>query len=191
MSLVVVGMADMKVSADPDATLATYALGSCIGLAVHDPVARVAGLLHFMLPDSNLDKEKARMQPFMFADTGIAALVRSAVELGAMKRRLVVRAAGGAQVMDPNGVFNIGKRNSLAMRKVLWKEGLLLAGEELGGAESRSVRLEVGSGKFWLRPAGAAEREIAARPGAGIPGPVTPVWGGKEVADGLSSVDRR
>lgn len=191
MSVVVVGMADMRVSADPDASLATYALGSCIGLAIHDPVARVAGLLHFMLPDSGLDREKARLQPFMFADTGIAALVRSAVEAGAVKRRLVVRAAGGAQVMDPNGVFNIGKWNSLAMRKILWKEGLLLAAEEVGGSESRSVRLEVGSGKFWVRPAGAGEREITARPAAASPGPATPVWARKEEADGVCSVDRR
>jgi chemotaxis protein CheD len=158
---VVVGVADCRISTRPDIVLVTYALGSCIAVVIHDPVAKVGGLLHFMLPESSLDQPKAQQNPFMFADTGIPLLFRGAYEQGADKRRLVVWAVGGAQVMDPTGVFNIGKRNHLAMRKILWKAGMLVHSEEVGGTASRTVRLEVGSGRVLLRGAGEDEREMA------------------------------
>ena len=154
MTPLVVGMAEGRLSGDPTQVLATYALGSCIALAIHDPVARVGGLLHFMLPDSTIDPDKARRNPWMFADTGIPLLFRQAYELGAGKRRLVVRAAGGANVMDDAGLFHIGKRNCLAMRRILWKAGVLLQEEEVGGGVSRSVHLEIASGAFRVRTAG-------------------------------------
>lgn len=161
MHPLIVGIADCRISDDPDSVLVTYALGSCVAVAIHDPVSRVGGLLHFMLPESALDPAKARERPYMFADTGIPLLFRRAYEKGAEKRRLVVRLAGGAQVMDDNGVFNIGKRNYLAARKILWKAGVLLQAEEVGGNISRTVRLEVGTGTIWLRGAGDRERELA------------------------------
>jgi chemotaxis protein CheD len=151
----VIAVADAHVSRDPELVLVTYALGSCVAVAIHDPVARVGGLLHFMLPESSLDLAKAGRQPYMFADTGIPLLFRSAYALGAEKKRLIVRLAGAAQVLNDGSVFNIGKRNHLAARKILWKAGVLVHGEAIGGATSRTVRLEVASGRFWLHgPAG-------------------------------------
>ena len=161
MSLLTVGVGDCKVSNAAESVLTTYALGSCIAVAIHDPVAAVGGLLHYMLPESSLNPEKASQNPFMFADTGIPLLFHAAYGLGAEKRRLVVRAVGGAQVMDENGVFNIGKRNHLALRKILWKAGVMLHGEEVGGTSSRTVRLEVDTGRFWIRGPGMADREMA------------------------------
>lgn len=161
MANIVVGMADCQVSKSLDHVLVTYALGSCIAVAIHDPVAGVGGMLHYMLPESAISPAKASENPYMFADTGIPLLFRRAYECGAEKRRLVVRIAGGAQVMDPEGVFNIGKRNCLALRKILWKAGVLVQGEEVGGNLSRTVRLEVGSGRFWLRGPGSTEHELA------------------------------
>ncbi len=160
MSNLVVGMADCQVSHSGEDVLVTYALGSCIAVAIHDPVAAVGGLLHFMLPESAISPVKAGENPYMFADTGIPLLFRRAYERGAEKRRLTVRIAGGAQVMDQEGVFNIGKRNYLALRKILWKAGVLLHGEDVGGTLSRTVRLEVGSGRFWLRGSGHQEQEM-------------------------------
>jgi len=160
MKPIVVRVADCQISKDPEGALVTYALGSCIAVAIHDAAAGVAGLLHLMLPESGIDRAKAQANPYMFADTGIPMLFRSAYEIGAEKRRLTVRLAGGAQVMDENGVFNIGKRNYLAVRKILWKAGVLVSAEDIGGNVSRTVRLEVGSGKFWLRTAGEAEQEM-------------------------------
>jgi len=169
VSTVVVGIADCQVSRTPEHVLATYALGSCVAVAIHDPVANVGGLLHYMLPESSLSPAKAAENPYMFADTGIPLLFRRAYAEGAEKRRLVVRVAGGAQVMDSQGVFNIGKRNYLALRKILWKAGVLLEAEAIGGNLSRTVRLEVGTGRFWLHGPGSPEFELTsstARKGA-------------------------
>lgn len=157
----VVGVSDCKIVSDPDAVLVTYALGSCIAVAIHDPASKTGGLLHYMLPESSLDKTKAKANPYMFADSGIEALVRGMKEKGVNVRRCVVRLAGGAQVLDGEGVFQIGKRNYLAAKKLLWKEGLLIAAEAVGGDVSRTVRLETATGKFWIREAGGKEAELA------------------------------
>ncbi len=160
MANLVVGIADCQVSKSRDHVLVTYALGSCIAVAIHDPVAGVGGMLHFMLPESAISPVKAGENPYMFADTGIPLLFRRAYEYGAEKRRLTVRVAGGSQVMDREGVFNIGKRNYLALRKILWKAGVLVQGEDVGGHLSRTVRLDIASGRFWLRGPGSAEQEL-------------------------------
>lgn len=159
MDQIVVGMADCRVGNAPGQVLTTYALGSCIGLMVHDPKVAVGGLLHFMLPDSGIDPARGRDNPYMFADTGIPLLLNQVVERGASRRRLVVYAVGGAQMMDQECVFEIGKRNYLAMRKILWKAGVLLQGEVVGGINSRTVRLEIGSGRLWLQE-GGVRREL-------------------------------
>jgi len=162
MNPIVVGVADCQVSNDPESVLVTHALGSCIAVIIHDPGASVGGLLHFMLPESALDPGRALEKPFMFADTGIPLLFHSAYRLGAEKRRLVVTAAGGAQIMDPGGVFNIGKRNHLSMRRILWKAGVPVTAEDIGGLVSRTVRLEVATGRVLLCGAGEREQEIGA-----------------------------
>ncbi len=153
-----VSVADCQVSADPERVLVTYALGSCIAVTIYDPVAQVGGLLHFMLPDSNLDRAKAQQNPFMFADTGIPKLFHEAYKLGAEKRRLSVAAAGGAQMLDPQGVFNIGKRNYLMMRKIFWKAGVLVQAEDVGGLLSRTIRLDIANGRVSLRGPGIRSR---------------------------------
>lgn len=158
--MVAIGVGDMKVSANAGDTLVTYGLGSCIGVTIWDPLARVGGMLHFMLPESQSDPEKAKRNPALYADSGIPFLFRSAYQLGADKKRLVVRVAGGAQVLDGEGVFNIGKRNYLAMKKIFWKAGVMVHAEEVGGNISRTLRLEVGSGKLLLQEAGEEAREL-------------------------------
>jgi len=151
---IVVGMADCRFGDNPEQVLATFALGSCIGLAVHDPAARVGGLLHFMLPDSAIDRDRGRQNPWMFADTAIPMMLERLFARGASKRRLTVRAAGGASMMDQENVFDIGRRNYLAMRKILWKAGVMVHAEAVGGVRSRTVRLEIGSGKFLVHEGG-------------------------------------
>jgi chemotaxis protein CheD len=158
--MLAVGVGDLKVSGKPDETLVTYGLGSCIGVTIWDPVARVGGLLHFMLPESQSDPQKAKQNPALYADTGIPTLFKSAYQLGADKKRLQVRVAGGAQVLDGDGVFNIGKRNYLAMKKIFWKAGVMIHAEEVGGNISRTLRLEVGTGKLLLQEAGEEAREL-------------------------------
>lgn len=147
----VVDIADLKVSNDQRAELVTYSLGSCIGVTVWDPEVRVGGMIHFTLPDSSIAPEKAKTRPAMFADTGIPVLFRSAYELGASKKRLIVKVAGGSTLLDDNGTFNIGKRNYVMLRKIFWKNGVLIDGEHVGGSLSRTVRLNVETGRVALR----------------------------------------
>ncbi|MCC7052712.1 MAG: chemotaxis protein CheD [Gemmatimonadaceae bacterium] len=151
-------MADMKVSANPDETLITYALGSCLGIVVHDPVARVAGMLHVMLPSSSIDEVKAKSQPAMFVDTGVPMLFREAYRLGARKERMSVIVAGGsfAGRIDAEDSFQIGKRNMLTLRKLLWKNGVLIHADDTGGVQqSRTMSVLVSTGLVQLRTNGA------------------------------------
>jgi len=156
----VVGVADMAVSNSPGEVLVTYSLGSCIAVIIFDPVVRVGGMLHYMLPESSLDPEKARQNPWMFADTGIAMLFKQSYQLGAKKQNIIVKAVGGAQILDPNGVFNIGKRNYLAMRKIFWRNNVMVAAEHVGGSVNRTVRLEIDTGRVLLKVAGGSETEL-------------------------------
>ena len=167
MQQIIVGIADCRVGSVAGQVLATYALGSCIGLSVYDPKAGIGGLLHYMLPDSGIDPARSRVNPYMFADTGIAKLLEQVCGQGASRRRLVAHAAGGASIMDPQAIFDIGKRNYLAMRKILWKAGILLAGEAVGGGNSRTVRLEIGSGRLWLQENGREKEVVPAFPQKG------------------------
>ena len=138
----VVGIGECQVSNNSEARLVTYALGSCIAIAIYDPVSRVGGLLHYLLPDSRLDVAKSERQPFMFADTGIPALFQLALSMGAVKKRLCVIAVGGAKVLTSE-VLEIGKQNQLAMKKILWGAGVLLYREEVGGKYFRSICVEM------------------------------------------------
>lgn len=157
---VVVGIADAKVSTDPASSLITHALGSCVGVTVYDRQRQIGGLLHILLPESSLDAEEAVRNPYKFADTGIARLFEEMGRAGADRRRLEVRLIGGAQMLNDEGLFNIGHRNVLAARKLLWKMGCFLKGEETGGGVSRTVRLEVGTGEVWIRRQGRPEEKL-------------------------------
>jgi chemotaxis protein CheD len=157
MRNLIVGVSDCKVSRDPEDCLITYALGSCIAILIHDPITQVGGLLHYLLPDSTIDAQKTARNPFMFADTGIPALFHLAYGLGASKSRLRVTVAGGAQVLCSE-MFNIGKRNQLAMKKILWRAGVLIHQEETGGEHSRTIRMELSTGRVFLRTAGNGEQ---------------------------------
>lgn len=146
MSLKVLGISELQVSKTPGDILITYSLGSCIGLVAYDPVARVGGMVHYMLPLSKIAPDKAKAKPGMFADTGVPLLLRKVLELGGVKDRLIVKAAGGSELMDQNKVFNIGERNYLVLRKILWKNNILIKAEDIGGNFSRTLRLEIDSG---------------------------------------------
>jgi chemotaxis protein CheD len=164
MSAQVIGISDCVVTNDAENSLITYALGSCIAIAIHDHTASVGGLLHFMLPDSSMNRPKAETHPCLFADTGIPLLFQRAYQFGADKRRLAVYLLGGAQIVQSNEEFNIGKRNHLAARKILWKNGVVVRGEHVGGTTARTVRLEIGTGKVYWRGPGESEKEMLAAP---------------------------
>jgi chemotaxis protein CheD len=156
----VIGVADLKVSNQATDVLVTHALGSCIGVAVYDPVAKVGGILHYMLPESQLDPRKAQENPFMFADTGIPRLFRECYQLGAQKQRMQVKVAGGSQVLGGQEHFQIGRRNYAALRKIFLKNNVLINTEDVGGVNARTLFLEVATGKVWVRVFGQNNREL-------------------------------
>jgi len=160
MGDLIVGISDIKVSNSLDDVIITYALGSCIGISVYDPVAKVGGLLHYMLPDSTLDEKKAKENPAMFADTGIPTLFKACYRLGAEKRRMIVKAAGGASILDDTNFFRIGQKNIMAMRKIFWKNNVMITSEDTGANHNRTVRLEVATGKTLVRSSGGEMKEI-------------------------------
>ena len=150
----------MKVSGDVEDVLITYALGSCIGVAVYDPRAKVGGLLHFMLPDSSLDLNKARKTPAMFADTGIPFLFKSCYRLGAEKRRMIVKIAGGASILDNSNLFRIGQKNITSLKKIFWKNNVLVDGEDTGGYYNRTISLDIATGKVVVKDASGILSEL-------------------------------
>ena len=158
---VVVGVGDCCVTSDPETVLITYALGSCVGLAIYDPVTHVGGLLHFMLPCAPAGAAESGKSPWMYADSAIPLLFHEAYERGAQRNRIRISAAGGAHIMDQTGVFSIGQRNCVALRKILWKAGIMLTAEDTGGTAARTMRLDIATGRVFLRsPGDPAEREL-------------------------------
>ncbi|MFZ5993756.1 MAG: chemotaxis protein CheD [Thermodesulfobacteriota bacterium] len=157
-----VGIADMRVSDDTSAMLVTYALGSCIGVSIYDPVARVGGLLHFMLPKAGISETrtaKAKKNPYMFADTGVPLLFQEAYKYGADKRRMVIKIAGGAQINDLTG-RNIGKQNYMALREIFQENYLLIHEEDVGGNLPRTMELTLATGRVYIKMPGNKAREL-------------------------------
>jgi len=156
----IVGVADMKVSNDPNESIITYSLGSCIGLVIYDPAVKVGGMLHYMLPESSIDKGKAAARPYMFADSGIPRLFKAAYKLGAVKQRMKIYAAGGAEILDQKGFFNIGKRNYMALKKMFFKNNVMINKQDVGGNVNRTVRIEISTGDIYVKTSGSKEVRI-------------------------------
>lgn len=157
----VVGVADLKVSNVPGERLITYALGSCLGIVVHDPVVNVAGMLHVMLPTGTIDPAKMAEKPAMFVDSGVPLLFKECYKLGAKKERMQVKVAGGAHAgaNEEDDRFQIGKRNMIALRKLLWKNGVMVHAHDTGGVQtSRTMWVEVTSGEVTLKINGAESK---------------------------------
>lgn len=149
-----VGISEMKISNKKSDTLVTYSLGSCIGVTLFDPVAQVGGLIHCMLPLSRIDPVKAKAKPCMFADIGIPALLKAVFDLGAERKSLVAKVAGAATVIDNGNLFRIGERNYTVMRKILWKNNILIASEDIAGTIPRTMFLYMATGKTIIKSQG-------------------------------------
>lgn len=148
---IIINVSDAKVSGDPSDVLVTYSLGSCIGVCLYDPATNIGGLLHYQLPDSKMDPEKARSMPFMFADTGMKIMVDKLISMGAKKNRMRVRIAGGASMKNGPKGFDIGKRNHLAFRKIMWKNGMFVDSEDVGGFSPRNVYMDMADGAVTVK----------------------------------------
>ena len=154
MAQITVGISEMAVSGSPDDLIVTYSLGSCLGVTFFDPVARIGGMIHCMLPLSSVDAQKAASSPCMFIDTGVPKLLNTMFEKGCRKNNIVTKIAGASSVLDNKGLFRIGERNYAVFRKILWKNGMLIASEDIGGQISRTLRLEIGTGRVTVKSSG-------------------------------------
>ena len=154
MKTTIVGISELRVSNQPHELLITYSLGSCLGVLIYDPVNTVAGLLHAMLPLSKIDTDKAKNNPCMFVDTGVPQLFREAYALGAEKKHIIVKAVGCSSLLDESGFFKIGERNYTVLRKILWKNNILIEKNDVGGNFSRTVSIEVASGSVCMKRSG-------------------------------------
>lgn len=152
--LIKVGMADLKVGRAPD-TLTTLGLGSCIGLTLYDPVSKVGGLVHYMLPDSTKLKNNTNIAKF--GDTGIRELLKQVLASGANQRRLVAKIAGGACMFEMSGlssVGNVGARNAEAAKEILKELKIPLIAEDTGLNYGRTVELNCETGEYVIKAVG-------------------------------------
>jgi len=151
---IIVSVSDAKVSNSPNDVLATYSLGSCIGVCLYDGSAGVGGMLHYQLPNSTQDPECAKKVPYMFADTGMKCLVDKLISMGAKKDRIKVKIAGGSAMEADPRESDIGKRNHLALRKILWKNRMFIDSEDVGGSGPRNMFMNIATGAVTIRSGG-------------------------------------
>jgi len=153
-SLLKVDISGLVATADPEVEIITYSLGSCVGLTLLDPRAGVGGMIHCLLPLSRIDPAKAAQRPAMFVDTGVPELLRRLYALGARRDKLVAKVAGAGSPLGPDATFKIGQRNYTVMRKILWKNGILIRGEDVGGRAARTLVLDMATGRTTVRTEG-------------------------------------
>ena len=149
-----VGMADLNVCVSPD-RITTLGLGSCVGIALRDPVTKIGGLAHIMLPDSTKIRNNSNIAKF--ADTGITELVNRMIRAGASKSRMVAKIAGGAKMFEVTGsdtVGSIGQKNAIASKKKLKELGIRLLAEDTGLNYGRTVELHCDTGEYYIKSVG-------------------------------------
>lgn len=155
-SIINVGMAEHHVGNDAALVLTAAGLGSCIGLMLFDPVSRIAGMSHIVLPDSNHGRDKTN--PWKYADTAVPLLIAAMCARGALRSRLWAKIAGGAQMFAPvNDMMNIGARNADAVQATLVKMNIRLLAADIGGKSGRTVRLFVEDGRVTVKTVGGQE----------------------------------
>ena len=158
--IIKVGMADLKVCKSPDG-VTTLGLGSCVGIALRDPVTKIGGLAHIMLPDSTVIRNNSNIPKF--ADTGIDALVKQIVAAGANRGRLVAKIAGGARMFafsNNSDMTGVGDRNVEAVKRKLQQLRITILAEDTGKNYGRTVVFYPETGDFIIRSVGKSESVI-------------------------------
>ncbi|OLN33484.1 chemotaxis protein CheD [Desulfosporosinus metallidurans] len=158
-NVISVGMADFKTAKTPDILL-TAGLGSCIGICIHDPILKVGGMAHIMLPTAS---GSLGGNPAKYADTALGLLLKEIFGMGANTSRLRAKMAGGAQMFSFPGkppVLKIGERNAEAVEQELKKHGIPLLTTDVGGSFGRTIHFDVGTGELHIRTINQGEKVI-------------------------------
>lgn len=135
----VAGIGQFKQAEGIDTPLSAAHLGSCLGIIFLAPAHNMSAVVHCLLPLSKSDPEKAKANPYLYVDSGVTEALNTFLKKGINKNELQIYVAGGASINDENGVFEIGKKNFTVFRKLLWKNGILIKGEHVGGSTSRTI----------------------------------------------------
>jgi chemotaxis protein CheD len=156
-----VNFCELKISQNPAETLVAFSIGSGIVVSIYDPVTKAGGMLSFVLPESlAMLPAKAERHPYMFADTGLPALLEALLDIGAKTENIKVVIAGGAQIMDQKAEFNIGLKNYEAVTAFLMNNNLSIDHEDIGGISRRTLSLDIGSGCNIIQTLGQREVQI-------------------------------
>ena len=159
--MIVIGMGEIAISKEPTSVLTCLGLGSCIALCAYDPVSKVGGMVHIVLPESSINN--AEKSPAKYADTAVPHLIEQMSKHDAIKTRLVVKIAGGAQMSLASGLvgaFKTGERNVEMVLSALNKERIAVSGIDVGGNKGRTVQLYPATGKVTTRSAGEVPKEL-------------------------------
>ncbi|URA10367.1 chemotaxis protein CheD [Thermospira aquatica] len=147
MSEKVIGIGEWAISDNPEDKITTYALGSCVALIVYAKKYKIGAMAHIALPSSHIDPARSDNQPAYFADRAVKLILDAFTSRNIPPKELEVKLVGGAQMLDPNGIFDIGRRNVLEIKKLLWQNMLAPRAEDVGGSFSRTVSLFIDDGK--------------------------------------------
>jgi chemotaxis protein CheD len=161
-NLICLGLGEQAVSRSADDMLVAYGLGSCLGISMIDPVTRVSGLLHAVLPDDLNDATHPAVSG-KYVDSGIESLLAAMLKSGASRSRLIVRMVGGANMLITAGAtnaFDIGTRNIEKAREVFKRLNIKLAAEEVGGHTGRTVRVYVAESRVTVKVIGEKEHDL-------------------------------
>lgn len=153
-------MADLNICSSPDA-ITTLGLGSCVGIVLYDPVLKIAGLAHIMLPDSTQIRSNENVAKF--ADTGIETLLRQLIQKGAQRSRMIAKIAGGAQMFAfsaENAMLSIGKKNVIATKKKLSELGIRIIAEDTGDSYGRTIEFYPETGQLLIKAVGKEQKII-------------------------------
>ena len=162
MNSINVGMGEIQVSNILGTVLVAPGLGSCVGLVIYDPLQKVGGMAHVVLPDSSSARSNNCLAG-KYADIAIPELLNQLYSLGAYKTNLIVKIAGGEQMFNldrGNNILNIGTRNVIAVKEALAKEKLEIKASDTGGNTGRTLRFELSSGKIYVKSIGQPEGEL-------------------------------
>lgn len=158
-----VGLGEHAISSSAEDVLVAYGLGSCLGISMIDPVLRISGLLHAVLPEPANGNNRLDANPHKYVDSGIEALLNGLIKEGASRNKLIIRLAGGANMLlaaNMTHSFDIGTRNIVSARATLQRLKLSIAAEAVGGHSGRTVRVYVGNSRVTVKVIGDTEKEL-------------------------------
>jgi len=155
----VVGAADMRIARRDGDMVVTDALGGGLAIAMYDPSEVIGGIVCVVLPASPVNPDKAAANPYLFVDTGVPAFLKRLYSAGCQSERLVVKVAGGAVPEGAGEAIDVAGRTLAALRRLLARNGLSISALDTGGRGSRTLRLDVTTGRTWVTSR-AGEREL-------------------------------